>query len=101
MATAHVQSKGAITNSATALGVTLTSSVGAGNHLMAAMIVYCPTGDPVIGAPTSSPSNTWQNALAEQHVVLATDWEAWRAGYAENVASGSTTVTVHCTNTSD
>lgn len=88
MATAHVQTKDAQTGSGTSLGVNLTG-VGAGNHLV---VSTADGSNGTLNIATSSPSATWQNAVAQTANGTSC---SQRMDYTENTASGSWTVTGH------
>jgi hypothetical protein len=84
-----VQSKGAQATGATLVSVSLTGVV-AGNHLST---VTTTDTSATVNATTSSPSATWNTAVASFQVA-ATD-HRFGAHYSENVASGAWTVTGH------
>jgi len=88
VATAHVQTKTAISNNTAALSVSLTG-VGAGNHLTAGALVDATSSS----LTTSTPSATWNNATNYNPVPGSVP--IIRMDYSENVASGSWTVTLN------
>lgn len=87
MATSHTQTKTAHAGSVTSVAVSLTG-VASGAHLTAFTLAW-QSSNPTILAPTSTPSATWQSALAgfsdSSHDTMAID-------YTESAASGSWTV---------
>jgi hypothetical protein len=96
--TAHVQTKDGQTASGTSLNVSLTS-VGAGNHIVCAAAGAVSSGMTIT---TSTPSATWANAAPETSCGFGGGgFAAVRLDYTENVASGSWTITGHCSSSTE